>query len=210
VTRPAVVFAVALAAALGLALGGSSPEVTLSAQPLIIRADARVTLVGQISSGAANEYVAVQGKECGVPGTGFRSVAGALTTAGGAWSAQPQYLQSTTKLRAAWKSYRSPVVTVQVRAGVDLSERSGHRWHVGVGGIGRFDGKRLFVQRFDTGSRTWRRVTTVVVETSSYGGYAEKNDVRLHVPKGTTLRAVLPLAEAKPCYLAGYSALVRA
>ncbi len=33
---------------------------------------------------------------------------------------------------------------------------------------------------------------------------------RIAVPKGTTLRAVLPLQAAKPCYLAGYSKLVRA
>ena len=29
------------------------------------------------------------------------------------------------------------------------------------------------------------------------------------VRRGTTLRAVLPLASARPCYLAGYSKLVR-
>ena len=33
--------------------------------------------------------------------------------------------------------------------------------------------------------------------------------LRFEVPKGTSIRAVLPLAQAKPCYLAGYSNIVR-
>jgi hypothetical protein len=207
VTRLAV-SAVALASALGLGLGGSTPQVTLSAQQLIVRADAKVTLVGQVASGQANELVTVQGKECGVPGAFFRSLAGTQTTAGGSWTVQ-QYLQSTASLRAVWNGHRSNVVTVKVRIGVDLAPRPGHRYRVGVGGIGRFDGKRVIVERFDQASRTWRKVLTVVVRDSGYGGYAEKDGVRIPVPKGTTLRAVFPLAEARPCYLAGYSSLIR-
>ena len=33
--------------------------------------------------------------------------------------------------------------------------------------------------------------------------------IKVDVPKGTTLRAVLPLSQAKPCYLSGYSKPVR-
>ncbi len=50
---------------------------------------------------------------------------------------------------------------------------------------------------------------TVVVRADSYGEFAEKDHFKIAVPKGTTLRAVLPLAQAKPCYLAGYSKLIR-
>jgi hypothetical protein len=196
----------AAAALLGLGLGGSASGVTLFASPLVVRADAKVAFSGQISSGAANEYVAVQGKECGVPGAGFRSITGALTTEDGRWTAPPQYLQSTTKLRAAWGDDVSATVTARVRAAVSLVPHLRNHFTVGAGGVGRFDGKRVTIERLDHG---WRRVRTVVVEASDYGGYAEK-DIVLKVPKGTLVRAALPLSQAKPCYLAGYSKLVRA
>jgi hypothetical protein len=32
---------------------------------------------------------------------------------------------------------------------------------------------------------------------------------RPRVPKGTLIRAVLPLSQARPCYLAGYGPLMR-
>ena len=35
------------------------------------------------------------------------------------------------------------------------------------------------------------------------------DDFRLPVPKGTTVRAHVPASQAKPCYLAGYSKLIR-
>ena len=196
----------AAAALVGLGLGGSASGVTLFASPLVVRPEIKVSFSGQISSGAANEYVAVQGKECGVPGGGFHSISGALTTEGGRWTATPQYLQSTTKLRAAWGDDVSATVTVRVRAAVSLVAHLRNRYTVGAGGIGRFDGKRVTIERLDNG---WRRVRTVVVEATDYGGYAEK-DIVLKLPKGTLLRAVLPLSQAKPCYLAGYSKLVRA
>ena len=42
-----------------------------------------------------------------------------------------------------------------------------------------------------------------------YVQYAEKKKLRFKVPKGTTIRAVLPRSQAGACYLAGYSKLIR-
>ena len=42
-----------------------------------------------------------------------------------------------------------------------------------------------------------------------YVQYAEKKKLRFKVPKGTTIRAVLPRSQAGACYLAGYSKLLR-
>ena len=36
-----------------------------------------------------------------------------------------------------------------------------------------------------------------------------KKKLRFRVPKGTTIRAVLPRSQAGACYLAGYSKLIR-
>ena len=70
------------------------------------------------------------------------------------------------------------------------------------------DGKKATIERFTpTG---WKKLQTVVLEaTHGYAQYAEKKKLRFKVPKGTTIRAVLPRSQAGACYLAGYSKLVR-
>jgi hypothetical protein len=50
---------------------------------------------------------------------------------------------------------------------------------------------------------------SVVLTKSGYGGSASAT-FRAAVPKGTLIQAVLPRSQAPPCYLAGYSNLVRA
>ena len=57
--------------------------------------------VGVISGEAEGEYVAVQGKECGVPGAFFRSLGGASTNEVGGWEAR-FFVRTKTQLRAAW------------------------------------------------------------------------------------------------------------
>jgi hypothetical protein len=205
VTRLAV-SAVAFAAALGLGLGGSPPAVTLSVLPTIAPAYRTVTLSGTIGNPKAGELVTVQGKECGVAGS-FRALAAAQTTAGGGWSVD--YMpRAMTVFRASWGGAVSTEVTVRVRAFVAIYPRTGNRFRVAVSTVGRLDRKRVAIERFDRGASKWRSVQTVVVSSGAYGEYADKV-VRIAVPKGTTVRAVLPLSQAKPCYLAGYSKLIR-
>ena len=64
--------------------------------------------------------------------------------------------------------------------------------------------KRVLFQRLDRRLGTWATVKKVVL-TRSTGGVT----FRAPVPKGSLVRAVLPLSEARPCYLAGYSPLLR-
>lgn len=199
---------VLLAATLTVGFGDVNEAITLTVHPTIVRGDGVVSLAGAISEPKGGELVTVQGKECGIA-TGFRAVAGTQTTAAGGWTVDYRP-RSTTVLRAAWQSSTSSEVTVKQRMGVQLVARPGHTYRVSVFGIVPLDGKRVTVERFDPGTGTWRRVQTVVVHSASYGEYAEKTGVKIAVPKGTTLRAVLPLAQSKPCYLAGYSPLIRA
>ena len=63
--------------------------------------------------------------------------------------------------------------------------------------------------------QAWRLVKTVLLaETQAEPGdpliWSHTDHLKLAVAKEMTLRAVLPLAEAKPCYLAGYSVVIRA
>jgi hypothetical protein len=205
--RAVAVLLALLAASVTVAFGAAGGTVSLTARPGIAAADTSISLSGAISVAKAGELVTVLAKECGIA-TGFRAVAGAQTTASGAWTVDYRP-RSTTVLRAVWQSSKSPVVTVMQRAGVQLVSRPGRTFRVSVYGIVPLDGKRVTIERFDTAARVWRRVQTVVVHSASYGEYAEKTGVRIGVPRGTTLRAVLPLAQAKPCYLAGYSPIVR-
>lgn len=44
---------------------------------------------------------------------------------------------------------------------------------------------------------------------SDYSRYGEAKKLKFKVPKGTTIRAVMPRSQAGECYLAGYSKLLR-
>ena len=200
-------FALLPAAMLGLGFGGAQQDVTLTASSLIAVTGKPVVLSGQISSGRAGELVTVQGKECGVPGAFFRALAAVQTTEGGFWS-RDFYPASRVVIRATWGDDLSPTLTVQKRASVYFSKERDGTFAVSVYGNGRFAGKQVVIERFDRATRTWRRVRTVVLQAET-GGYGEKDGLRFKVPRGTTIRAVLPLSQAKPCYLAGYSKLVR-
>jgi hypothetical protein len=203
-----------LLAVVAAALAASSPglggtgSVTLRARSTVIRSDERPVLLGEISSGQAGEYVAVQGKECGVPGAFFRGIAGATTTDGGGWTTDQIIQRTTTAYRAVWKHSVSAPLTVRQRINVWLI-RTGKRFQVGVSGeVGNWDRKRVTIQRLTTVG--WRRLTSVVVRSQGVITVARRGGLRFSVPKGTLLRAVLSLAQARPCYLAGYSQLIHA
>jgi hypothetical protein len=205
--RATVVCLALLTTMLAAGFRAADAGVSLSARPAIAPADGPITLGGAISEPKAGELVTVQAKECGIA-TGFRAVAGAQTAASGAWTVDYRP-RSTTIFRAVWKDSASKDVRVLQRAGVQLVPRPGRTFRVAVYGIVPLDGKRVTIERFVPSTRKWLRVQTVVVRSESYGEYAERSGVRINVPTGTTLRAVLPRGQAKPCYLAGYSPIVR-
>ena len=199
-------FAAALAGIAAAAVLADS--VTLQPRATVIRSgEFSVGVLGAISSGAEGEYVVVKGKECGIPGAFFRGLGGATTLAGGTYEASV-LVRTRTTLRAEWKDATSPTVVVTPRADIRLTkEEDGFR--VGVSSETRsVDGKRAVVQRLTPSG--WKTLQTVVLKsTFGYVQYAEKKKLRFKVPKGTTIRAVLPRSQAGACYLAGYSKLLR-
>lgn len=200
--------AVVAAVTAGLAAASSlANSVTLQARSTALRTgEAAVGVYGTVSSGAAGEYVAVTGKECGIPGAFFRGIGGATTTAGGAWEASV-FVRTKTTFRAEWKDAKSASVVVTPRAYVSLTKEPGG-FRVGLASdVASVDGKRVRIERLTPAG--WKLLQTVVLKTEGYNGYAEKDKLRFNVPKGTTIRAVLPRSQARPCYLAGYSKLVR-
>ncbi len=208
--RRAVAAAVLLAATLaGLAAAGPlADSVTLQLRANVLRSsEYSVGALGAVSSNAGGEYVAVTGKECGIPGAFYRALGGGTTTAGGAYETSVLIRVKTT-LRAEWKNATSPPVVVNKRAYISLTrEPDGFRVAVSSE-TSSVDGKKAVVQRLT--SSGWKALQTVVLKAEDgYAQYGEKKKLHFEVPKGTTIRAVLPRSQAGPCYLAGYSKLVR-
>jgi hypothetical protein len=204
------VLASALVAGVVTGLGAAgilADSVTMQASETVLRTGVfSVGVSGRISSGAEGEYVAVMGKECGIPGAFFRGIGGGTTTAGGHYEAAP-FIRTRTTLRAKWKDAVSPTVVVTPRALVTLT-REPDGFRVGLAlDVASTDGKRARIERLTPSG--WKLVQTVALSTEGYNGYAEKDKLRFKVPKGTTIRAVIPRSQVAPCYLAGYSKLVR-
>lgn len=187
----------------------ASERVTIFARPTIA-GNTGIDLFGSVDNGRAGETVTIQAKDCG--SQFFRAVAGTETVAGGGWSTR-FYPGISTTLRAVWENAASAQITIQQRAGVGLSKRRlGKEYFVSAGGRKSFWRKRVSIQRREGGR--WTAVKTVVLTDSYatkgyYSGSGAGAEFTLSVPKGSLIRAVLPLSQAKPCYLAGVSQTVR-
>ena len=219
----ALLAALAVGATIGsVATPASSVGVSLGVRPSIVGFSGKPEIFGAVTSAKAGEQVTVQFKQCGLYPAQFRDFMTTATIGGGAWSLG-ELLQvrlqiyASGSFRAVWDDEVSREVALKMRAGVYLQRLPrGGRFAVRVAGAQSFWHRRVRVERFDTGSRRWILVRSLLL-TESEGSrdynqpilIATTEPFRPTVPKGTTLRAVLPLAAAKPCYLGGYSLLQR-
>jgi hypothetical protein len=195
----------------------AAESVTIFAQPSVVpnTGNRSVRVYGTVDSDKAGESVAIQAKDCGTDF--FRLVSGATTESGGSWW-NFYWPAANTTLRAVWNEVASAPITIRVRVSVGLSKsRDGKSLRVGAGGIDNFWRKRVEIQRFEKRLGTWRRLTTVVLTDSggnrgsgpNTGRSGSMADFVPRVPRGTLLRAVMPLSQVKPCYLAGTSKTIR-
>jgi hypothetical protein len=195
--------AVAALAAVPAALAAES--VTIKAQPTTVGANDDLTLSGTIDVRRTNERVTVQLKSC--RGTVFNDVTTAFTTRQGTWLARVGFGGGPGEYRARWRARTSAAVRVQYRPAVSLLYLGGHRFQISVGALEYFSGKRALLQRQDARLGRWITIKSVVLAEGS-GGRSEA-EFRAVAAKGITLRAAFPRSQAKPCYLAGYSAAMR-
>jgi hypothetical protein len=198
--------------AAGAAVAGAIASVAAAAEPVTILAR-QGTLYGSVATDKADEIVTIQARDCGSPTPSFRDVAEARTREGGSWSLQFS-TGITSSLRAVWKDTVSAPITVRQHANVHLVPLASRRaFTVTIRGKTQFWRKRVLFQRFDRRLGTWKLVKAVVLtETGGfpgYGGAATWAEFRASLPKGTLVRAVFPRSQARPCYLAGVSKLVR-
>jgi hypothetical protein len=191
----------------------ASERVTMAVRPSIDKGDGRpLTVFGSVENAGAGEAVDIQAKDCGQQF--FRGVAGATTREGGAWSTTMPPSGITTTLRAVWKESASAPITVRARPRVELRpppRGAERRFRVIVVAKAQYWRKRVLIQRFDRRLGVWAGVKSVVLtETGGGGAYvATEAKFRATLPKRTLIRAVFPRSQAGPCYLAGYSNLLR-
>jgi hypothetical protein len=209
--RPVWVAATVAAVAASSALADSR-EVSIGVRNSLLRWGEQATLFGSISSPKADEKVVIEVKECGQPTPDLRALSWAYTQAGGSWSVD-MGARASSQFRAVWGDDRSSTVRVQQRPFVSVVIRPGNRGEAGVQAIYPFRGKRVSIQVFDKQTRAWKQVQTVKLTEQGGGGSGSytwtSGKFRPKVPKNAQMRGVLPLSQAKPCYLAGYSGIVQ-
>jgi hypothetical protein len=65
----------------------------------------------------------------------------------------------------------------------------------------------VLLQRFERRRGVWITMRRHALTESFAQGYSAR--FRPRVPRGTQLRAVMPLSQARPCYLEGYGPIFR-
>jgi hypothetical protein len=188
----------------------SAEQMTIFARPTVLAAPPNhvLTLFGTVDNGKAGELVDIQAKDCGQQF--FRGVAGTTTGDGGRYEVQYDPLVTTT-VRAVSDGKASAAVKVRHLAMVGMTRlpRKGQVFRIGVSGKWTFWHKRVQVQQRKSGR--WTTIRSVLLTESGQGpgisgfwGYA-----KLSVPRGTRLRAVVSKSQAKPCYSAATSGVVK-
>jgi hypothetical protein len=189
----------------------AAERVTIRVRPAVAGGrDPLVTLFGTVDSSKADEVVDIQGRDCGQDV--FTAVAAARTREGGGWSTEFQPFVTTT-LRAVWNGTASAQTTVRVRAFIQLRRLPGSTgaFEVSITAKKQFWHRRVLLQRFDRRLGTWKLVRSVLLTEQIAAGNFVRTSARFkpRVPKGTLVRAVFPLSQASPCYLAGTSSTWR-
>lgn len=184
----------------------ASERVTIFARPTTITWGQAATIFGAVENGKAGESVDIQVKECG--GHFFRAVTAAHTGDGGSWTGQV-FPGVTAAVRAVWNGSASQPVTIHQRAGVLLDQNLGREYRAAVVGRAQFWHRRVLIQQRRQGA--WRPVRSVILtKTEGGGGYVWSSGYfKASFPKGSLIRAVFPVSQARPCLLGGVSNSLR-
>ena len=182
-----------------------------AAQPPTLAVDrttGRTVLLGTVPGAGANTDVAIEAKECGAPS--YVVVERTRTNASGAFLVE-RWVMLRTSFRARAQGVASRAVTVQTRPGVRFEHEGGRRFNVWIVAFRFFDGRHGRLERFESARRRWVLVKRVTVRRQSNPGIYAQTGARFtaRVSSGSLTRFVLPLDQARPCYLAGYSPLIR-
>jgi hypothetical protein len=193
---------VAVIVALALALPASAAQApTIEATPSTVGMLSQVSLSGVAPSAKAGTTVFIEAKEC--RSSFFRVVAATQAGAGGAWATSAP-AQITTSYRARVRGTYSRQVLVRKRAVLTLSKLPNGRIFQVKSFGGALIGRMVRIERLT--SDGWVLVQRAKLRQSDIFGVVETT-VRIR-RKGLRLRALITLAQARPCYVAGASTVI--
>jgi hypothetical protein len=219
-TRRALALAGAALAAAGLVLASTATadpshrpagvssaavdRVSLTARPTTIAGMQPALLFGAVSSGRENEEVTIQARDCGT--SAWTGAVGLLTHAGGTFNTVFNRGVTTT-IRAQWKDVFSSPITIRHRVRIEFHRLGSGKFTASAVGRASLWRRTMQIQRRQGGN--WRLLRTVRL-TDSWAAPGSPYvwntaEFALKVPRRTLLRAVLPQAQARPCYLTGVS-----
>jgi hypothetical protein len=170
-----------------------------------------MTILGSASPARADEKVTIQFKACGLNPLQFRDVYETTTNTGGGYSV-PQGAARAPGVSGVFRAVQRDSVSTEVpvwqRALVSLRIRSRGRFEAGVLGRTSFWRRYVVLQKRPRGA--WVNVRRLVLTEQRADGSTGAVSVltarfRPPVARGTRIRVVFPLSQAKPCYLAGVS-----
>jgi hypothetical protein len=186
--------------------GGGGAPVTIEVRTLEFPSGAlpRHLFSGHIASGDAGELVTVLAKVC--PRNSETSVAGATTSAGGAWEAEAASQRTAITYRARWEGRFSEPVTVWSPIFINAAKTGPRSVIVFVDTSPAFQNiNRRFVQlqRFDRASGRWQFYKRARLKRHAGAGAFPFNYTTTFtkVRRGLTVRVFVPRKVAAPCYL---------
>ncbi|HEX4323423.1 MAG TPA: cupredoxin domain-containing protein [Gaiellaceae bacterium] len=167
------------------------------------------TLAGKLASGQTGQSLKVFALACG--DTKAKALTTITTTAGGAFTYQPQPAKHTTYTVQA-KGSTSSAVTVSVKPLLQLKRAGHHRYTLSVSAAQSFTGKVATFQRFRPALKRWVKVKRVTLGASVAGTAPTmvtsakfRSGLRAHL----RVRASLGPRQVGSCYLTGQSNTIR-
>jgi len=183
---------------------------TIAAQPPDLLRDGQLTLFGSIPDKRPKQIVRLEARDCGQ--SLYRQVAIVETAAGGRWSWEYFYPGITASVRARWQDRTSDPVRVRDRAYVQVRQSGARTFSASVRAKMSFAGRRLLLQWLNP-ARGWTTLQSAALDDAGAppGTSYVFSSVRFAVnpPAGSLVRAFFPAAQARPCYLAGRSNMLR-
>jgi plastocyanin len=182
--------------------------VTIAAQPRTVTFGRTTVLSGKVSSGRANEKVAITAKRC--RDNAFTRVGDTTSTTDGSWTFATKPLDNTT--------YRAQLggatadIAVRARPRISIAKLAPHKYRVRVFAAESFAGKAVAFQRWKAKRRVWVRVRYVTLADTGLGvapTVISGKDFRSRIAAGKRVRIAMSQTAAGTCYLANVSGSIR-
>jgi hypothetical protein len=185
----------------GTAGAAGKPTVTISANAQVSGGDKIVLLAGAVSIHRAGEPVTIEANDCGP--LSWRPAYRVRTATQGGWSSNGD-TEINTRYRAHWRKAFSRIIRVDARPRMTLRTNA-VGFSVEVLALDYFNGRRAVLQQYDTESRKWHDVARTKLYRDGSAAELGRSSGTFRAAAHGKLRAILPAAQAAPCYTTGIS-----